>query len=484
MSNTIKTPKVRKADSLAPLPEIVTQLREGETKQWEVQSGSTNRGDAYTDFGNHVFRTPFADEATARVIRAHELGHASISPHAEDFGKAMVENFGHLHPRVVECAEELRVNTFIDLKGFDISLLSDGSEKDTGKRVAKAVANGDENALREAFCFGTALIGTKAFSRYVSGVRSELPELANQLREMEKRVKKVYSKAKRQKATWSIGNRTDKRKDLPRGFHDYTLPVAEIVSQYFTVVKDDQRVEGGPEYRTGYEAGKFAPLHIDRNLPLTTPVKNRMAKRKRPATNGRKFAYPSRLLTDPEKRVFQQKVRASGGILVYDISGSMNLNPEDINKVLDYAPGALIIAYSHNRNQQSAPNAWIIADRGKRIGYDLQGVGRGVGNGCDGPALEWAIRHRRNNEPIIWVCDSRVTDATDHVFYPGGLICAELVMKHRILVAPTPDEAIRAIANPATYRSKIYDPVACFIPRSMGGNGEYVGQEDRFRARS
>jgi hypothetical protein len=81
-----------------------------------------------------------------------------------------------------------------------------------------------------------------------------------------------------------------------------------------------------------------------------------------------------------------------------------------------------------------------------------------IGNGIDGPILEWAIHSRRGKEPIVWVTDGQVTDSHDHPDEHLSAHCAKLVMSHQIRMVRTLPEATKALGpNRLVNSAKIED---------------------------
>jgi hypothetical protein len=449
-----------------PLPEIVEALRTGgSVERWTVEQGSTGRGDAFTDFGGHTLRTPFINDEKARLVRLHELTHTRVSPMDMSQLEAYAKASG-FDQRTLECAEEFRVNTIVGKLDYDINLLADGSEKESGKRLGKeALVN--SRAKSELFAFGGALVGTKAFNSYVAGVKSSAPELALELREMSKQIKKVVRNVSKR----YLGDTTPKEPfegiTLPYGFLKYTTQIAKIIRNYQGATEEYVPM-GGVPIETGYGSGVFAPLVVG-ELPLTRTLKGKLARRKRPAVSGKRVMYPNRMLIDPQKRVFSQKPRNSGGIVLFDLSGSMDLQPSQVEEILTHAPGALILGYSHNRSMPKEPNLWVLANRGKVVDDSLISTVGGRGNCVDGPALDYAISKRRHNEPIVWVCDGQITDSQDKLYLEGAEACAKLVMKHNVIVAPNTEAGIKALKAGRSARSKVEGVLAQYIPKSKGG---------------
>jgi hypothetical protein len=164
--------------------------------------------------------------------------------------------------------------------------------------------------------------------------------------------------------------------------------------------------------------------------------------------------YPSRLLTDERKRAFARRSNLHGGIVIIDQSGSMDIDEASLSTLLRRAPDALVVGYSHRPGDHgSTPNAWILADRGSVVTRIPSG---NIGNGVDGAVLEWALRHRKNSEPIVWITDGQVTDSHDHPDDRLTVHCAELVRRHRIRLVKELEGAGRSLTcGRTTSRSQL-----------------------------
>ena len=99
---------------------------------WTVREGTSMRGAASCNLADRVLEVPLGDGARVdRVVRAHELMHARVSPHARPPRRALDE----VSPRALECAEELRVNSLLARLDFDTRCcVMDGEERGTTHR--------------------------------------------------------------------------------------------------------------------------------------------------------------------------------------------------------------------------------------------------------------------------------------------------------------------------------------------------------------
>ena len=437
----------------AAMPEFLRPRKDVEGAPWSVQEGSPVRGDAWTNFHDRLMRVPFGGDDFSRVVRAHEMMHAQVSP----IDKSGIDTLGY-DMRVMECSEEFRVNTLIKRAGFDVDLLRDGSESRTGERIA------ERDDWREAVCFLAAVAGTKAAQDYLRGVQRANEEWARSLRQVQKALVKCAK---------GIGNHVmgstlpdaSYSGNLPTGFTHATRQFAQIVQAAITagdktvetfdgdpidgVTEEvsEESVKNAMDSLTG-KAGKFATLLLDTAVPLPNHVKGNLG-RKRIATNiGRSPRRINRVLTDPERRIFDKKTKGMGGIVLIDQSGSMSLSTEDIWSIVNAAPGCVIIGYSHSAGSTSTPNTWVLADRGKVCEKVREGNG---GNGVDGPALRFALSKRKTGEPVIWVCDGVFTDGAADQQYPNLTEeCVALVIRHGVHMVNNVDGALEALSRAKT----------------------------------
>jgi hypothetical protein len=445
-------PEARRA-----MPEWLVRKDEP-TRAWTVQQGNAQRGDAWTNMTECEMRVPFGDDEISRLVRAHEMMHAKASPKVLDPRIAKV--WGH-SDEFVRCAEEFRINMLVGMAGFDVTELRDGSESQAGEIAAK---NGDWNG---AVTMLLACAGTKSGDDFVRGAIRGDDEFGKSLREVHKAIKKEWraivrengrERANRKIASTEpipteivIGEDESEVLFIPRGYL-ITKRLADFTSRFLrgSDAESDGEGEAIPsadevkeEAKAG-DRGRFARL-IEKQIPKPRRTDGIIG-RKRVATNvGRNPRRMNRMLTDPEKRVFDRTVRGKGGVVLIDQSGSMHFTEDQLWKIVEAAPGCVIIGYSHQAGSVNVPNVWVIADRGRVC--DRGAIPRGNGgNGVDGPAIEFAQKRRLKGEPFIWVCDGMVTDGAHDSFLTSlAQDCYKKVVKYGIHNVGTVDEAISAL---------------------------------------
>ncbi len=410
-------------------PEIATARGDVAPEAWRVEWGSRRRGDASCDLGERVLRVPRGPDDAARVVRAHELIHARVSP-----ARAATVPPG-VSPRALECAEEFRVNAIAARLGFPVEELVDGSERRGGEQLAQL------GEWDEALCFWLAVLGTGAERGYLAGIRRHQPDWASALRAVRTRARALV----KDRSPADLGSTAQSAVGLPLGYAEVTVPVARLVSTLLgapPVEGEEGRRRVRERLRTApgrlVATGRFAELVLSSDLA----VRSRHASgspRWRPSVEGVALRYPSRLLVDDQRRAFAHRAPGRGGVVVLDQSGSMDLRPAQLAELVARAPGSWVLGYSHRPGDDgTTPNAWILAGPRHQVVVPPRGH---VGNGVDGPALAWALRRRRPGEPVVWVTDGQVTDSNDFASPHLAFQCARLVRARRIVLVRDLDEA-------------------------------------------
>lgn len=449
------------------MPEWLTR-NDTDPGAWVVREGPAVRGEAWTSIHDRIMRVPFGGDETNRLIRAHEMMHAKVSPQGR-FGTEL-----GISDDALQAAEEFRVNTLVGHAGFDLDALVDGSERLTGQRLAQA------KDYRNLTLSVAAMAGGKAAKDFLRGVRNVDPALAKTLRELEKRLIKMWKDAvKRRGATrtarsWSsthlVGS--GEMSEYPQGYAEITIPIARSLDNLTKALKErgDQPEPGEgdsePE-ETEFDPNLAKDVFGDTNewadevrfghSPLPRKVRGTVGRKRIAANTGINPRRMTRMLTDPQRRVFDRTLRTNGGVVVIDLSGSMSLSPSQLDAMMEASPGCTIVGYS--QGDRDEPNAWVLARDGRRC-ETLPGGGRG--NGIDGPIMEWAIENAKRNEPIVWVCDGIVTGKHDHAALNLEIECAGLVRRHGIHMVEDVPAGVRAMADlakgkklPTTYTGRV-----------------------------
>lgn len=445
-----------------------------EHERWTVENCRPVRGEPCTSIDERVMFAPSRDEELDRVIRAHEMLHAKLSPNNEQM--QVFVNRGIASATAMRAVEELRMNYLAQQNGFDVkSLLADGSEMESGERLAQA----NDWAGAVAMCFATA--GTAGHKKFLTGIRRVNRAWGDALLDIGKRAVREMKKAHRQ---GSLASTHDYDGVAPMGFL-HTERIAEWVDRLATFQPPKERKgegksgsgaegekgegksvdksignegESGEGDRSGnprgYEdikpadadyAPRWAELRVSREPMPRLHVGN--IGKKRIATNmGRRPRRLHRYMTDPAKRVFDKNVRGSGGMVIIDASGSMSFTTEQIAEIVDHAKGATVAIYS-DKNHDNAPNMWIIADKGRMV-ENVEYIDYGHGNGVDFPAIVWGVQNRQSkNTPLVWVTDGGVCGFRDGFSDLLAMQCIEYARKNNYIVVPHIEEAIAQLSK-------------------------------------
>jgi hypothetical protein len=195
--------------------------------------------------------------------------------------------------------------------------------------------------------------------------------------------------------------------------------------------------------------GEWLPVRL-KHVPLTLTVPGAIG-RKRVASNvGRNPRRMHRMLTDPDRRIFDKYVKASGGVVLIDVSGSMSLSKEEVRAMMEAAPGCTVIAYSTGWD---GDNTYILADKGKMC--DKLPRFRG-GNGNDLPAIQYAVSRRTSKKaPVIWVTDGMVYRPSCGGVY-DETECAKYAQKNQVHMEYSPKGAIDFLQG--LQRGQAYKP--------------------------
>lgn len=445
-------------------------------ERWIVEDCRAVRGEPRTDLANRVMFAPSTDGEMERVVRAHEMMHAKVSPTPEQMEQWIDRSVASQTAMVV--VEELRVNYLCQKAGFDVKgMLADGSELSAGERLAQS---GDW-AGAVATCIATA--GTAGHKPFLTGVRRHNRAWGDALLDIGKRAMKEMRKAHDSRTLAS----TDSHGGVtPYGF-THTERLAEWVDRLASFpppkARKNESKSGGTgkgvdksdkageeeaheaKYGDGDKEGdrdgnphgrvkpaeyggatRWAELVVSRE-PLPRYHYGSMGK-KRLATNvGIRPRRIHRYMTDPAKRVFDKTVRGSGGMVIIDASGSMSFTTEQIAEIIENAPGATVLIYSDRGGRRGEANAWVVADKGRMV-ENVEYIDYGHGNGVDFPAIEWGVRNRQyKNTPLVWVTDGGVCGENDGFSDLLAMQCLTYARQNGYIIVPHIGEAIEQLRN-------------------------------------
>lgn len=452
-----------------PVPEMLGR-KDAEHGQWQIDDCAPVRGNPYTNIIDRKMVVPVSQEELDRVIRAHEMIHARVSP-ADDYPR-WVER-GIASDTALRMVEEVRVNYLAKKAGFNIEILKDGSELASGQKLAE---RGDwAGTVYTAVGYSLGDAGKD----FLTGVRRVNREWGTLLRDIMKKVEKEIDKAYK---TGRLGSTTrDPDSGLaPLGF-GFTERIAEMVDRFANPpkVEEDEDGEQGEQSEGNSENGgeetkdadagnptKKAPIKKEdvkkatparsntrgvaqwsnlkvRKLPLNRHAPGGLGRKRRASDMGRNPRRIGNALVDPQKRIFDASKKGNGGVVVIDGSGSMHFTTEDIVRIVEASHGATVAVYSASGRIDNEDNLFILAQDGRMVTEIPKLNG---GNGVDAPALRWGIKQKKNSRtPVVFVTDGLVHGVGQGYDDLLAMDCINEVMRHNVVVRPNVQQAVKAL---------------------------------------
>lgn len=449
-------------------------------KKWEIRETRPVRGLPRTNIDGKQMDVPLGISELDRCIRAHEMTHAKVSPNTEDFRGWLSRERASEHALII--AEETRVNFLVKTAGIPIEkFLTDGRESLDAREYLKS------NDWIAYFSSGLSGVFTAGEKLWAKEAKSNRPNWSKQMRHAQKFVRDYWAQELRNNygdvsAIAVIENperimyadnhalngrilageepAIDRYGDpaylsLNTGFY-YTEKLAKIIDTMLGYgdlidsvdsdlnLMDQVDIKMGDhqatyKFHTNWDTLRFWPVKPMRTVP------GAVSRKRIPMSSGTNPRRINRMLTDPERRIFDRVKKATGGIFLIDGSGSMRFEAEHIEQMVLSAPGCTVAIYSAPDNDKehgrAFPTMFILAENGKTLSRDeIFDVQRNLnnGNGCDLPALQWAIAKRKNNKtPIIWV-----TDGVVHQNPAEVIRTSRVARSNDVMFALTPEMAL------------------------------------------
>ena len=132
-------------------------------------------------------------------------------------------------------------------------------------------------------------------------------------------------------------------------------------------------------------------------------------RKKRLTDAGAAITRPDRIMTDGMCFSQRGNKRDFIGAVLIDNSGSMSFSVDQVDELIEAAPGVIIAHYSGGGGEGELT---IVAQGGKRTSslYELDATYGG--NNVDGPALDWL---GQQTGPRVWISDGYVTNKHDEI---------------------------------------------------------------------
>lgn len=448
------------AKRVLPIPDALPQRADIETSErWRVTSAPPIRGACSTNFATRSMSAPDEYGYTAAAVRAHEITHAGFSP---QYGADTLAPLFDVTPEALAAAEEWRVIALAERAGVSMEHLTDETEKSAARLAAI------RKDWRAALILTAQTFGTGAERKVTTTITKHAPpEWKKPLMQFRRTLRSVAKPWALQSMAISEHMASDGTAlKIPDGFlysvhiarhidaHTRSNPTKSDEKRAAEARQQQQRAEAdNRRERVARNRRKFTrePQYSEKGSPyehvrlmqsdLDERQTGRLATKRTASSTGKKPRRMSRVLTDPQRRVFDKRTRTNGGVIVVDMSGSMHLDDSEVDSILKAAGGATVLGYSNVGSGYA--NVFLIAHNGERTAEFPEAGGN---NDVDAPALRYAASLRKNKrEPFIWVTDGRA-------YHDGGAFSIEaareldaLIRKHRIHIAPNPEQAVKEL---------------------------------------
>lgn len=490
-TNEIKNSEVVGVSSptiIVPEPEFLTR-DDVEFGRWDIHGCEPVAGVPMTQVDTRKMFAPLYDDELSRHIRAHEMFHAKVSPTTKQFEKW--RGRGYAKDKSLIVCEELRVNTLLREAGFEPEkYLKSGSEKFDGKNVSS------HNDFANAVLYAMAVRRSAGWQDYLDGIAVNKPEWVAPITKFADEACAYFDKVTSPQDNMRHGlplHATGTK--LEQNGFGYTESLAKWVETLIDATqesKPDEKKDGktgksdgltekeikelmkklgetGQKQREKLEWSRgripkrgvgdmWEELRVAKPM-LDKSVMGAIGRKKIASQTGKNPRRIGRLLSDPERRIFDRSVKGAGGVVLIDTSGSMSLSEEEVSEIVMNAPSALVAMYSGGAYKPK-PNLWVIANKGRMCRKLPRPHGS---NEVDGLALRWAVQQRqRNNSPVIWVSDGGVTGKRDVFDSDLVLDCVKVCKQHGIYVVPDPPSAIALLK-----KLKAREKVSSTIPHCL-----------------
>lgn len=493
--------------TIVPEPEFLVR-DDIEYGRWEVHGCEAVAGVPRTQVNTRSMFAPLYDDELSRHIRAHEMFHAKVSPTTHQMEKIWRKR-GFAQDKTLVACEELRVNTLLKEAGFDPEThLKSGDGRFVGETLSR------HQDFPNAVTTAMSLRRTGDWQDFLDGISTNAPQWVQALTKFADEACAYYdnvieaSKGDNNRWRQHTALHATGAKAQENGF-GHTEALAKWVETLVDATQDggkpkpDGQGQGQGENKEGMSEQQLQELldALDKtgeqqrdkaqwgrgNIPkkgkgdlwgelrvakpmLDKSVMGAIGRKKVASQTGKNPRRISRLLSDPERRIFDRSVKGAGGVVLIDTSGSMSLSPEEVSEMVLNAPSALVAMYSGGAYKPK-PNLWVIANKGRMCSKLPRPHGS---NEVDGEALRWAIKQRqRPNSPVIWVSDGGVTGKNHAHDEDLVMDCVKLCKQHGVYVVPDAPSAIALLK-----KLKAREKVTSIVPYSLGDTyKQLTGQE-------
>jgi hypothetical protein len=343
---------------------------------------------------------PLQDTESDRFCRAHEMGHAKITPKVSA-GKVCKKS--GVSMLALQVCEDARVHHFLNRRRIPTS---GGNTAQEAEAHAKRIMHSD----RDIAATLVSAHGTGDYDRFRDALLAVGVD--------EYHLQDIASSARR--VAESIGRGPDRRGgkhpvDTSRGFATRTVPAALQFDCLWPEEPGDSK-DGMRELMEelirhvppSAKDGRWGDVDPIARAPMSIARRRGKGETRTYRDEGTAPSAIHRLTIDG--RIFSRQRHAPGGTVLVDASGSMGLSAEQLADIVEAAPTGKVAVYC---GRSTSGRITVVADRGRMATEkDMRRARVGGGNVIDGPALRWLANQPK---PRIWVSDGYVTGKHDHM---------------------------------------------------------------------
>jgi hypothetical protein len=386
-------------NSVSPLPEAL------DGRKWIIRQSPAGSGSI--DTVARKMAVPLRNTAEDRFVRNHEMAHGKITPRVSSGKQCLKYSVSML---ALQSCEDLRVHHFLNSAGIECT--GSITEQDAVRCVETFLAT-----PRDLAALLLSALHTHDFPRILAALGDRLD--VTRLNALMAGVRLIDE---RLQAGRGISR--------PIGFRNCTIPAAKVFDALFP----ESGSSGGddcmrvPLNRLGHNRRqvKWGSMNIE-ELSLSQTRRSPAFSKIRTFTDeGAVMTAVYRLPVD--SRIFSRTRAHKGGTVLIDLSGSMSLTLDDLDRIVAAAPAATIATYS---GRSTHGTLHIVARKGRVANSDGLRAAQSSGNGniVDGPALRWLAKQQA---PRLWVSDGYVTGKHDHTSVDLGAEAQIICNKARI----------------------------------------------------
>lgn len=410
-----------------PLPETVTG------KPTRVIRTQGARGS--WDMANHVMQAPLDEDATSRVIRAHEMAHAKHTP-MDAFQRSDAS------AEALRAAEDARVNCIAQGKAMRRSAELQCSAEEVERDRDAVAAHLDEGDAFGAACHAVARTGLP----HAYDLRVQVDEALEQGAFHDPQVRLLYM-------VWrdvyvAAHNLTCAGELVARGRtvadvlpFERAVELAKLLDRLRPIEEGEQRdeegeprgEEGEPEagdHEHGEEGeGLWGEMRIVDCVKTIRCVPR--ARRRKRSDEGDSLRDVARAFTDGIAFDKRRRVQ-SRDVLLIDASGSMDVDLSEVEEAVRLSPHGIVACYDSDPASSTRGKLQVLAAGGMRCDRDAMEpiANRNV---IDLPALRWSIDNARAGGRVVWITDGAVGGRGGYTSSHARQ-CQQVVARHGIQV--------------------------------------------------